>query len=215
MYSEIEVSSNIPVAKLKRAVKTGILNLTKEQLHGSGATLAVHPETAMKVQKAKRANRGVRLLITPHEIEYSMIALSGGGMHGASIWSTVWGAIKSGFKYAKDTGVLSKLADAAVAPASAYTGNPGAVMTARQGLKSLTGIGIEEEGGRLSLADVKTAGGKALAYAKHKGLITDAVDLVEKKLIETVERPKHVDLIRQVRKGVRTKFGVGVSQKKN
>ncbi|GMF39104.1 unnamed protein product [Phytophthora fragariaefolia] len=131
--SEIEVSSNIPIAKLRRAYKTGVLSLTKDQLHGSGATLAVHPETAMKVQKAKRANRGVRLLITPHEIEYPIVALSGGGMHGTSIWSKVWGAIKSGFKYAKDTGVLSKLADAAVAPASAYTGNPGAVMTAIQG----------------------------------------------------------------------------------
>ncbi|GMF32539.1 unnamed protein product [Phytophthora fragariaefolia] len=118
-------------------------------------------------------------------------------------------------KYAKDTGVLSKLADAAVAPASTYTVYPGAVMVTRQGLKSLTGIGIEEEGGRLSLADVKTAGSKALAYAKRKGLITDAVDLVEKKLIEKAERPEHVDLIRQVRKGVRTKLGVGVSQKKN
>ncbi|GMG16519.1 unnamed protein product [Phytophthora fragariaefolia] len=215
MYSEIEVSSNILVAKLKRAVKTGILSLTKEQLHGSGATLAVHPETAMKVQKAKRANRGVRLLITPHEIEYPMVALSGGGMHGASIWSKIWSGLKSGFKYARDSGILSKLADAAVAPASAYTGNPGAVMAARQGLKSLTGIGIEEEGGKLTLADVKTAGSKTLVYAKRKGLITDAVDLVEKKLIEKAERPEHVDLIKQVRKGVRAKFGVGVGQKKN
>ncbi|GMF44543.1 unnamed protein product [Phytophthora fragariaefolia] len=189
-----------------------ILSLTKEQLHGSGATLAVHPETAMKVQKAKRANRGVRLLITPHEIEYPMVALSGGGMHGASIWSKIWSGLKSGLKYAKDTGILSKLADAAVAPASAYTGNPGAVMAARQGLKSLTGIGIEEEGGRMSLADVKTAGSKALAYAKRKGLITDAIDLVEKNLIEKAERPEHVDLIKQVRKGVRAKFGVGVGQ---
>ncbi|GMF63210.1 unnamed protein product [Phytophthora fragariaefolia] len=86
-------------------------------------------------------------------------------------------------------------------------------MAARQGLKSLTGIGIEEQGGRLLLADVKTAGSKALAYAKRKGLITDAVDLVEKKLIEKAERPDHVDLIRQVRKDVRAKFGVGIPQK--
>ncbi|GMF60154.1 unnamed protein product [Phytophthora fragariaefolia] len=198
MYSEIEVSSNIPVAKLKPAVKTGILSLTKEQLHGSGATLAVHPETAMKVQNAKVANRGVRLLITPHEIEYPITVLNGGGIHGGSIWSKIWSGLKSGFKYAKDSGVLSKLADAAVAPASAYTGNPGAVMAARQGLKSLTGIGIEEEGGRMSLADVKTAGSKALAYTKRKGLITDVVDLVEKKLFEKAERPEHVDLIKQV-----------------
>ncbi|KAE8887363.1 hypothetical protein PF005_g13326 [Phytophthora fragariae] len=169
----------------------------------------------MKIQKARRANRGVRLLITPHEIEYPMTALNGGGMHGASVWNSIWNGIKSGFKFAKDTGILSRLADAAVAPASAYTGNPGAVMAARNGLKSLTGIGVaEHEGGRLTIADVKTAGTKALAYAKRKGLLTDAVDLVEKKLIEKAERPEHVEMIKNVRKGVRNRFGVGVPTQK-
>ncbi|GMF41046.1 unnamed protein product [Phytophthora fragariaefolia] len=76
MCKDIKVSSDIPATKLKRAVNTGILSLTKEQLHGSGATLCVHPETAMKIQKAKRAGRGVRLLITPHEIEYPMTVLN-------------------------------------------------------------------------------------------------------------------------------------------
>ncbi|GMF30386.1 unnamed protein product [Phytophthora lilii] len=203
MYSEIAVSSDIPTAKLKRAVKTGVLSLTKDQLHGSGATLAVHPDTAMKIQKAKRSNRGVRILITPHEIEYPMVALNGGGMHGSSVWSKIWNGIKSGFNFAKKTGILSKLADAAVAPASAYTGSPGAVMAARQGLRSLTGIGIEPEGGKITLADVKTAGTKALSYAKRKGLLTDAVDLVEQKLIEKATKPEHVDMIKTVRRSVK------------
>jgi hypothetical protein len=214
MYEEISVSSDIPAIKLKRAVKSGILSLTKEQLHGSGATLAVHPETAMKIIKAKRANRGVRILITPHEIEYPMVALNGGGLHGSSVWSSVWGAIKKGFNIAKDSGVLSKLADAAIAPAAAYTGQPGAVMAARQGLRKLTGIGItvdEQEGGKLTISDVKKAGTKALLYAKRKGLLTDAVDLVEKKLIEKATKPEHVEMIKDVRKGVKGRFGVGVA----
>jgi len=217
MYQEISVSSDIPAIKLKRASRSGVLSLTKEQLHGSGASLAVHPETAMKILKAKRANRGVRILITPHEIEYPMVALNGGGMHGGSVWGKVWGAIKKGFNFAKDSGILSKLADAAVAPAAAYTGQPGAVMAARQGLKKLTGIGItvdEQVGGRLTLADVKTAGTKALAYAKRKGLLTDAVDLVEQKLIEKATKPEHVEMIQSVRKGVKAKYGVGIQQKK-
>lgn len=214
MYKDICVSSDIPAIKLKRAAKSGILSLTKEQLHGSGATLAVHPETAMKIIKAKRANRGVRILITPHEIIYPMTELNGGGMHGGSIWGKVWGAIKKGFNFAKDSGILSKLADAAVAPAAAYTGQPGAVMAARQGLKKLTGIGItvdEQEGGKLTFADVKTAGTKALSYAKRRGLLTDAVDLVEQKLIEKATNPEHVEMIKDVRRRVKGRFGVGIA----
>ncbi|GMF40697.1 unnamed protein product [Phytophthora fragariaefolia] len=145
-----------------------------------------------------------------------MTVLNGGGIHGGSIWSKIWSGLKSGFKYAKDTGILSKLADAAVGPASVYTGNPGALLAASNGLKSLTGIGLSEpEGGRLTLADVRTAGSKTLSYAKRKGILTYAVDLVGKKRIEKAERPEHVDMIKQVRKGVRAKFGVGVGQKKN
>jgi len=175
MYKEVSVSSDIPATKLRRAAKSGILSLTKEQLH---------------------------------------VSLNGGGMHGASVWGKVWGAIKKGFNFAKDSGILSKLADAAVAPAAAYTGSPGAVMAARQGLKKLTGIGItvdEQEGGRLTLADVKTAGTKALSYAKRKGLLTDAVDLVEQKLIDKATKPEHVEMIKDVRKRVKTRFGVGIA----
>ncbi|GMF27798.1 unnamed protein product [Phytophthora lilii] len=217
MYSEISVSSDIPVAKLHQAAKTGVLSLTKDQLHGSGATLHIHPETAMKVQKAKKANRGVRLMITPHEIAYPMTSLNGGGMHGGSIWSKVWGAIKTGAKFLKDSGLLSKAADALVAPASAYTGNPGAVMAAREGLRKLTRVGItldEPEGGRLTLADVKSAGTKALSYAKRKGMLTDAADLIEEKLIEMATKPEHVDMLKYLRKGVKNRFGVGVPTQK-
>jgi len=216
MYQEIAVASNIPQAKLKRAVKTGILNLTKEQLHGSGATLAVHPETAMKIVKSKRANRGVRILITPHEISYPMTALNGGGLHGASVWSSIWGAVKKGFNFAKDTGILSRAADALVPLGATYLGAPSAAIPVRAGLKQLTGIGVgdhELDGGRITLADIKTSGAKALAYAKRKGLLTDAVDMVEKKLLAKATRPEHATMIRQVRQTVKARYGVGVSQK--
>ncbi|GMF57614.1 unnamed protein product [Phytophthora fragariaefolia] len=121
----------------------------------------------------------------------------------------------------RKTGVLSKLADAAVAPASAYTGNPGAVMAARQGLKSLTGIGVydsdsdvEKEGGRLTMDDVKKGAKRALSYAKRKGILTDAVDAGEKFLLSKATKPEHEDLIRSVRKEVRRRYGVGVAKKR-
>ncbi|GMF65424.1 unnamed protein product [Phytophthora lilii] len=86
-------------------------------------------------------------------------------------------------------------------------------MAARQGLRSLTGVGItldDPEGGRLTLADVKSAGTKALSYAKRKGMLTDAADLIEEKLIEKATKPEHVDMIKYLRKGVKNRFGVGV-----
>jgi hypothetical protein len=58
---------------------------------------------------------------------------------------------------------------------------------------------------------VKTAGTKALSYAKRKGLLTDAVDLVEQRLIDKATKPEHVEMIKDVRKRVKTRFGVGVA----
>ncbi|EGZ14355.1 hypothetical protein PHYSODRAFT_513663 [Phytophthora sojae] len=86
MYKELSISSEVPIAKLRKAVKDGKLNLTKKELNGSGATLHVQPESYSKAQKAKKANKGVRLFITKHEIEHPIIEKSGSGMHGASIW---------------------------------------------------------------------------------------------------------------------------------
>ncbi|GMF39272.1 unnamed protein product [Phytophthora fragariaefolia] len=119
-----------------------------------------------------------------------------------------------------ECGVLSKLADAAVAPASAYTGNPGAVMAARQGLKSLTGIGVydsdsdvEKEGGRLTMDDVKKGAKRALSYAKRKGILTDVVDSGEKYLLSKATKPEHEHLIKSLRGEVRRRYGVGVAKK--
>ncbi|GMF47740.1 unnamed protein product [Phytophthora fragariaefolia] len=196
MYGKLTISSDVPAPKLKRAFKTGKLSLTSSKLKGSGSVIHLHPAPYEKAFKARNARRGVRLDITRHEVKKGYKKAQGG-----SVWSKICGGIKSAYKFAKDSGGLSKLADAAVAPASAYTGNPGAVVAARQGLKSLTGIGIydsdsdvEKEGRRLTMNDVKKGAKLALSYAKRKGISTDVVDSGEKYLLSKATKPEHEHL---------------------
>ncbi|KAK1941350.1 hypothetical protein P3T76_007216 [Phytophthora citrophthora] len=150
-------------------------------------------------------------------------------MHGSSIWSKVWGGIKSVFKFAKDSGLLSKAADFAVPALATAVGAPEAALPARAALKSLTGVGVYDSdsdieldkgsgataGGRISGADVKKSAKAALGYAKRKGLISDAIDQGEKYLLSKSDNPDHHEMIRSVRKGIKNRYGVGVASKKS
>jgi len=215
-FKEIPVSASISETKLKRAFKTGLLSLTAAELGGKGASLLLHPESYAKALKAKKAGKGTRLQITHKEVGHAFKHMGGRGMHGGSIWGKIWGGIKKAFKWAKDSGVLSKVADAAVAPLAAYTGQPQLVGAARGGLKQLTGIGMEHEidGGRLSLADAKRHTKSAYAYLKKKGIITDVVDQAEKFLVSKATKPEHHDMIHGVRAEVKRRYGVGMAGKK-
>ncbi|GMF12181.1 unnamed protein product [Phytophthora lilii] len=95
------------------AFKTGKLSLTSAELKGSGAIIHLHPASYEKAIKARKASRGVRLEITKHEIKKGYKKALG-----SSVWSKVWSGIKKGFKFAKDSGILSKGLDLAI-PAAA------------------------------------------------------------------------------------------------
>ncbi|GMF36784.1 unnamed protein product [Phytophthora fragariaefolia] len=93
-------------------------------------------------------------------------------------------------------------------------------MAARQGLKSLTGIGVydsdsdvKNEGGRLTMYDVKKGAKRALSYAKRKGILTDVVDSGEKYLLSKATKPEHEHLIKSLRGEVHRRYGVGVDKK--
>jgi hypothetical protein len=212
-FKELQVSQSIPDSKLKRAFKTGTLSLSKDELSGSGATLHLHPESYAKALKARKAGKGTRLAITKKEIGYPFKHLQGGGMHGGSIWGKIWGGIKSAFKVAKDSGILSGIADAAVPAIATALGAPQGAVPARAAIKSLTGVGVydEQDGGKLSMSDVKKGAKRALAYTKRKGILTDAVDAGESFLLSKATKPEHGDLIRSIRGEVRRRYGVGVA----
>lgn len=214
MYKEIQVSSDVPESKLKRAFKHGTLTLTKDELKGSGATLHLHPESYAKALKARKAGKGTRLAITHKEIGYPFKHMQGGGMYGASIWGKTWGGIKKAFKWAKDSGVLTKIADAAVPALATAVGAPRFAGVARSGLKTLTGVGLdaEKEGGKITMAEVKKRGKQAVAYMKRKGVLTDAADEA-KILLSKATKPEHEDVIKTVRGEVRRRYGVGFAIK--
>jgi hypothetical protein len=214
MYRELTIASSVPKAKLKRALKQGKLSLSAAELKGTGAVLHLHPGSFDKALKARKRGKGVRLEITRHEIKKGYKRAQGG-----SIWSSIWKNIKKGFKFAKDSGILSKIADAAVPALATAVGVPQAALPARGALKKLTGVGVDgyetdTEGGKLRMSDVKHTAKQALRYARKKGVLTDLADLTEKKLKEKATKPEHIDLITTVRKHVRDKYGVGVTGKK-
>ncbi|GMF39407.1 unnamed protein product [Phytophthora lilii] len=91
-----------------------------------------------------------------------------------SVWSKIWGGIKSAFKFAKNSGLLTQAANAAVPAIATALGAPHAAIPARAAIRSMTGIGVydsdsdvDKEGGRVSVADVKKAAKSALGYAKR------------------------------------------------
>ncbi|KAG2782096.1 hypothetical protein PC129_g24017 [Phytophthora cactorum] len=219
MYRELTISSDVPARKLTEAFRAGKLSLTSSELKGNGSVLHLHPASYEKALKARKAGHGVRLDITRHEVKKGYKKLQGG-----SIWSKVWGGIKSAFKFAKDSGLLSKAADAAVPALATAWGAPQAAIPARATIKSMTGIGLYDNdsdsdvgkgpaGGRVSIADVKKGTKSALGYAKRKAIITDAVDAGEKYLLSKATKPEHETLIKSVRGEVRRRYGVGVGKR--
>lgn len=146
LYKELSVSDSIPEARLRKAAKSGSLQLTKADLAGSGATLHVHPESYAKIMRAKKGSKGVRVAITPQEIEWPMVGLNGGGMHGGSIWRKIWSGLKSAWKPVIKP-ALSAAADGLASMGSAYVAStgrdPALVGVARQALKRFTGVGVD------------------------------------------------------------------------
>ncbi|GMF25941.1 unnamed protein product [Phytophthora lilii] len=198
MYSESTISSDVPAPKLTKALKTGKLSLTANQLKGAGSVIHLHPASYEKALKSRKAGRGVRLNITRHEIKKGFKRAQGG-----SIWSKnqIW--VMTAFKFVNDSGLLSKGLDAAVPALATAFGAPQAAIPARAAIKSLTGVelydsdsDVEKERGRVSVADVKKAAKNALSYAKRKGVLTDAVDAGEKYLLSKATKPEHETLIK-------------------
>ncbi|ETO85916.1 hypothetical protein F444_00497 [Phytophthora nicotianae P1976] len=189
MYRELSISSDVPAVKLTTALKTGKLSLTADQSIGSGAVIHLQPTSYEKAMKSRKTGRGVRLDITRHEIKKGYKRAQGG-----SIWSKIKSGLSSAFKFVRDSGLLSKAADAAVPALATALGAPQglsqAAIPVRAAIKSMTGVGIYDSdgqvpdvGGRIFVADVKKAAKSALRYAKRKGVLTDAVNVGENYLL--------------------------------
>ena len=125
-----KVSLDITPAQVKKAAAGKTITLSASQLKGSGQTMYVHPSNYAIIQKAKKADRGCRLCIAKGEMDHDVL-------QGGSLWKflkdKLWPAIKPS---------VSAALDAAVVPLGVYTGQPAAVSSGRQLLKSMTGVGV-------------------------------------------------------------------------
>jgi hypothetical protein len=193
-------------AQAKKVLQSKPVRLRADQL-GVGVEHMFHPENYKRLMRAKRAGKGLTLDMAHGEIA----ATHASELTGAGFWGDVWRGIKKGDKFVKDSGILSKLLDAGVPAAATYLGQPSAAIPVRAGIKQLTGVGLEPiDGGRLSVADVKSGAMKAFAYAK-KGIVSYVSDQGEKFLLSKSDRPDHQEMIRGVLRGIRRKYGVGMA----
>ncbi len=122
------------------ALKGKSIRIGATQINRGNTFLSLHPANAQKVEKAFLKKKGVSI-----HLSHGELADSAERMQGSGFWGNVWNGIKSVWGVLKKSGALSQLADMAVAPIAAYTGQPALVATGRKLLKDTTGIGIEQK----------------------------------------------------------------------
>jgi hypothetical protein len=140
-YSVVTLG-DVPVAKLRKAAKTGKMSLTASELKGNRRML-MHPSNAKRVKSAQKKGMGVQGLELSepeilNDIEYH--SKMGAGMSAGSLWDT----IKSVGSWLKTSGVGSVLADAAQAAATPFVGATTAQI-GRDILKTTTGVGLTSD----------------------------------------------------------------------
>jgi hypothetical protein len=206
MYKEFRL--DLTHAQAVKVLHGKPIRLTAEQL-GKGHAHYLHPENHKKLVRAYQNHKGTTL----HMAHGEVLRTHQSGLSGAGFWGDLWKGVKKGAKFIKDSGILSKLLDAGVPAAATYLGQPGAAGPVRGAIRSMTGVGLDQEpieGGKLTMKDVKSSVKKAYGYAKQKGIVTDAIDQGEKFLLSKSDKPEHHQMIRSVRRGIRKKWGVGM-----
>ncbi len=134
----VPVPLDLTEVQLKNLIHGKRVLVKKEQYKNAGKVFYLHPAQATNIQRNMARNANSYLYMTDGELAetYKQMLLSGG-----SFFGNIWKGIKTVFKTLKDTGALSQLADMAVAPLSAYTGQPAIVGAVRKGIKEVTGVG--------------------------------------------------------------------------
>lgn len=134
------VPLDLTEAQLKSLINGKRIVVKKDQYKNTGKIFYLHPAQATNIQRNMARDANSYLYMTDGELAetYRQMLLSGG-----SFFGNLWKGLKSVFKTLKDTGALSALADQAVAPLSAMTGQPAIVGAVRKGLKETTGVGIK------------------------------------------------------------------------
>jgi len=141
-YKKVHIGG-LSTSKLKKAVKTGKLTLSKEDLAGNSYTLHLHPETHKRFQKAQKGKKGITINQLINEIKADMEHHKNSGMEGGSIWSSIKDFVNKNWDVIKP--VLSRVADVAIPALSTVVGMPELGLPARALTKELTGVGLKEK----------------------------------------------------------------------
>ena len=162
-YEKVSVG-NIPQKKLEKAILTGKLSLSADDLKGNRVML-LHPANAAKIKNAKSKSKGVQgMQISGGEIKNDLDwhNKAGGSMNGGSVWSFLKNAGKKVFNFVKDNWadikpIVSKVADAAIPALATYVGQPSLGVAGREALRSLTGVGMKSDSMSEKMAKVRAA----------------------------------------------------------
>lgn len=162
VYRKVRI--NITESQIKKAVSGKPIRLTASQIGSGEHFLMLHPANAKIVEKAALKNTGCNIHLSEGELLESASAMDGSGF-----WSSVWKGLKSGWNALKKSGILSAAADTGAQMLGAYTGQPMAVNAGRKLLKDTTGIGVQSDISKRSVAG-RMNKSKRSELLKGKGL---------------------------------------------
>jgi hypothetical protein len=134
-------------AQAKKLMQGHAVQIAYSQLGRGEGGISLHPENAAKVARAYSSKKGFKLKMSMGELADTIQNAAGG-----SFWKKLWGGLKDVWKVLKDSGAASQLADMAVGPLAAFTGQPAIVGAVRKGVKDLTGVGMQRPA-RVSKSD--------------------------------------------------------------
>jgi hypothetical protein len=144
------VAIDLTEAQAKKALKGGAIRIKKEQI-GKGH-LVLHPVNKKKVEKAIIKGTAVILELSPAELaETALHHIEKHGIEGSGFWSKIWGGLKKTWKFLKDSGIASRIADIAIPAVATAVGAPSMAVPARALVKASTGAGIKK--GRMTTVE--------------------------------------------------------------
>lgn len=147
-YTTVKVGE-IPEAKLRKALAGNAIRLTNAELTGD-RVMVVHKLNAKAIRGAQKKGKGLDTTFSSGEADADLAYHNhvGAGMSGGSLWSWLGKAGKKVYGFVKDNWsdikpLVSKAVDAATQAAATAAGPYApAVLLARQGLKSVSGVGL-------------------------------------------------------------------------
>lgn len=141
--------------QIRAMLKGKPVRIAHSQIGKGQKVILLHPENHLKLSKAYAAGRGCNLQVADGEIQ----ATHNSDMAGTGFFKDLWNGVKKVFGVLKNSGALSTIADMAVAPIGAMTGQPALATAGRKILKDTTGIGIKPKRARVSRKTNSLMGG--------------------------------------------------------